>query len=373
MHFPARAVVNLAAIRHNIAALSVLTDASVMAVVKADGYGHGAIEVARAAVEAGVRWIGVAQSTEALAVAPHVPGATVFAWIYSPTADLAPLIAAGIHLGVSTPEQVRQVAAAASNAATSAKVHVKIDTGMARAGARIETWPALIDEVLARPVLEPVAIWSHLARADDPAAQTTAEQLELFERADAAATARGLNHRIRHLAASAGLLFHPSTHLDLVRTGVAIYGLTPDGSDPRDHGLVPAMRLEAEITQVKKVPAGTPVSYGHTATVGPTWLADVPLGYADGIPRHASNNAVVSINGSLAPQVGRICMDQFVVDIGETAAIAGDRVVLIGPDGPRAEDWARAAGTINYTITTQLGPRVPRVYVDVPIEEGTWN
>ena len=373
MHYPARAVVNLAAIRHNVATLAARTDAAFMAVVKADGYGHGAAEVARAAVEAGATWIGVAQATEALAIAREVPGPTMLTWIYSPTADLAPVVQAGIHISISTPQQAAQVAAAAAKAGVRAQVHLKIDTGMARGGSRIEDWAPFIRDVLGRRELEPVAVWSHLARADEPGEPTTAAQLELFERADAAAVTLGLGHHIRHLAASAGLMFHPATHLDLVRAGVAIYGLPPDGSHPCAHGLVPAMRLEAEIFQVKHVPAGTPVSYGHIATVGPTWLADIPLGYADGIPRQASNAAVVGLNGRTLPQVGRICMDQFVIDLGDVRAAAGDTVVLFGPDGPFAEDWARAAGTINYTIVTQLGPRVPRVYLDAPIEGGTWN
>ncbi|SNU00417.1 alanine racemase [Ruaniaceae bacterium KH17] len=373
MRFPARAVVNLAAIRHNVATLAARTDAEFMAIVKADGYGHGAVETARAAIETGAQWIGIAQATEALTVVREVPVPRAFTWIYGQHEDLSPVVAAGIQIGVSTPSQAAQVAAAAAKAGTTARVHLKIDTGMARGGARIEDWDTLIHDVLARRELAPVAVWSHLARADEPELTTTAEQLELFERADTAATALGLGHHIRHLAASGGLMFHPATHLDLVRVGVAMYGLPPDGSDPRTHGLVPAMRLETEVFQTKHVPEGTPVSYGHTAVVGPTWLADIPLGYADGLPRQASNRTAVAVNGRTVPQVGRICMDQFVVDLGDIPAQAGDPVVLFGPDGPRAEDWARAADTINYTITTQLGRSVPRVYVDAPIEEGTWN
>lgn len=373
MHFPARAVVNLAAIRHNVAALAARTDAEFMAIVKADGYGHGAIETARAATEAGATWIGIAQATEALAVAPEVRGPQAFTWIYGASEDLSPVVDAGIHLGVSTPGQAEQVAAAAAKAGTRARVHLKIDTGMSRAGARIEDWDELVRSVLAHRELEPVAVWSHLARADEPELPTTNEQIELFERADAAAAVLGLDHRMRHLAASGGLMFHPAAHFDLVRVGVAMYGMPPDGSLPGTHGLVPAMRLEAEILQVKHVPAETPVSYGHTAVVGPTWLADIPLGYADGLPRQASNRAILAVHGRTVPQVGRICMDQFVVDLGEYPAKAGDTAVLFGPDGPHAEEWARAAETINYTITTQLGRSVPRVYVDAPIEEGTWH
>ncbi len=213
-----------------------------------------------------------------------------------------------------------------------------------------------------------VGIWSHLARADEREEPTTARQAEVFADAVARAERLGITPEVRHLAASAGVLWHPATHFDLVRPGISLYGMAPDGSDPGALGLVPAMTLEAELTTVKRVPAGTPVSYGHTATVGATTLGVVPLGYADGIPRQASNRGLaVTVGGRPAPVVGRICMDQFVVDLGPDATErAGDVVRLWGPGGTSIEDWARAADTINYTITTQVGPRVPRVHVEEP-------
>jgi alanine racemase len=260
------------------------------------------------------------------------------------------------------------VADAAASLGRRARVHLKVDTGMARGGVRPEDWDDLVRAVLARPELEVVGLWSHLARADEPEAPTTAHQTALFAEAVARARALGVEPEVRHLAASAGTLWHPDTHFDLVRPGVSIYGMAPDGSDPAVHGLVPAMRLEAELVNVKRVPADTPVSYGHAATVGPTTLGVVPLGYADGIPRQASGRgAAVAIGGRRAPVTGRICMDQFVVDLGPDAEErAGDVVIVWGPGGPTAEDWARAAGTINYTITTQVGARVPRIHVEDP-------
>lgn len=418
MQYPGRAVVNLAAIRHNVATLRARTDAAVMVVVKADGYGHGAVPVAQAALEAGATWIGVAQATEALAVAralrePHLdsspaglaprvppramPGGspappgefTLLTWIYGPSDDLTALVADGIHLSVSSPHDVEQVARAAIRAGTRAPVHLKIDTGMSRGGARPEEWTALVRAVLDHRELVPVAVWTHLARADEPAVPTTAEQLAAFHAADTAATALGLPARLRHVGASGGLMFHPDVHLDIVRVGIAAYGYPPDDSEPAAHGLIPAMRLEADLHNIKRVPAGTPVSYGHTAVVGPTRIALVPLGYSDGIPRQASNRAEVWLAGHRLPVVGRICMDQFVIDLGDVPAHQGDPVVLFGPPSPprrttrsgdagpgpvpSAVDWARAADTIAYTIVTQIGPRVPRRYVDVPIQEGTWS
>lgn len=371
MLFPSRAVVNLTAIRHNIDNLRSRTQAQVMAVVKADAYGHGLGPVMRTAYDTGVRWFGIAQAGEALAAVDQVArDAKILTWLYSPGMDLQPMVATGIHLSVSSPRQAQQVAQAARQVGKPAHVHLKIDTGMARGGARPEEWPALVEAVLDCPHLIPEAVWSHLARADEPTAATTAQQLDTFLAADQRASELGLPKHLRHLAASAGLMFHPDAHLDLVRPGIALYGLPPDDSDPRDHGLVPAMRLEADLIHTKHVPDGTPVSYGHTATVPDTRLGVVPLGYADGIPRQASNQLQVAINGQLRPNVGRVCMDQFVVDLGaDSPAVDGDTAVIFGPTAPLARDLARQADTIAYTVVTQLGPRVPRSYVRVEVDE----
>ncbi|NCD15843.1 MAG: alanine racemase [Actinobacteria bacterium] len=365
---PVRAVVSDAAIRRNVAALRARTAAAVMAVVKADAYGHGARHAARAAVEGGATWLGIAQVEEAVALAPDLPAARVLAWLHTPRTDLRAALRLGIDLGVGDRGAVEHVADTAAALGRTARVHLKVDTGMARGGVLPDQWPDLVRAALGRRELEVVGIWSHLARADEREDPTTARQTELFADAVARAEMLGAAPEVRHLAASAGLLWHPETHFDLVRPGISVYGMAPDGSDPAALGLEPAMRLEAELTLVKRVPAGTPVSYGHTATVGETTLGVVPLGYADGVPRQASNRgATVGVGGRTAPVVGRICMDQFVVDLGPDAPeAAGDRVTVWGPGGPAVEDWARAAGTINYTITTQVGPRVPRVHVEDP-------
>jgi len=378
MTYPSRAVVNLTAIRHNVANLRARTDAELMAVIKADGYGHGGIAVGRAAVDAGATWLGIAQVGEALALRAELPAVPVLAWLYSPSTDVRGAITGGIELSLSAPWAIEHVAAAAADVGRRARVHLKVDTGMARGGVRPEHWEEFVRQARGTRGLEVVGIWSHLARADELECDTTATQLGIFTDALERAERLGVRPEVRHLAASAGTLWHPGTHFDLVRTGVSMYGMAPDGSDPAALGLVPAMRLEAELINVKEVPAGTPVSYGHTATVGPTLVGVVPLGYADGVPRQASNRgAFVTVNGERADVVGRICMDQFLVDLGaESAARSGDVARLWGPfagegaagSRPTVDDWARAAATINYTITTQVGARVPRVNV-----EETWS
>lgn len=368
MSFPARAVVSSAAIRRNVTALRGRTAAAVMAVIKADAYGHGALPVAHAAVAGGATWLGIAQVDEAVALRPELPGVRVLAWLYTPRSDVRDALRRDIDLGVGSPWAVDHVADAAAALGATARVHLKVDTGMGRGGVLPDEWDGFVRAALRRPELEVVGIWSHLARADEPDHPATARQAELFADAVARAEALGATPEVRHLAATSGVLWHPETHFDLVRPGIGIYGLVPDGSDPARAGLSPAMRLEAELAAVRRVPAGTPVSYGHTETVGATTLGVVPLGYADGIPRQASGRgAGVGVGGRFAPVVGRICMDQFVVDLGPDAPEgAGDVVRLWGPGGPAVEEWARAANTINYTITTQVGPRVPRVHVEDP-------
>lgn len=360
-----RALIDTEAITCNTRELASRTTAELMTIVKADGYGHGAARTAHAAVAGGARRIGLAQVSEALAVLPELPDVPVFSWIFSPHTNLTPAVDAGIELAAGAPWAIETIARGARAAGTRARIHLTLDSGMGREGARLEEWDTLVAAALAEPAVEVVGVWSHLARADEPG-ETTGQQLGVFLDAVARAERAGVRDVMRHLAASAGLLWHPDTHLDVVRPGIATYGLAPDGTDPAALGLTPAMRVEAELVSVKPVPAGTPVSYGGTVTVGPTTLGVVPLGYADGIPRQASNNgAWVSVAGRRADVLGRVCMDQFVVDLGpENDAAPGDTAVVVGnAEGePRADDWARAAGTINYTITTQLGPRVPREY-----------
>jgi alanine racemase len=378
--FPARAVVDLGAVRANARTLGDLAPtAQLMAVVKADAYGHGLLPVARAAVEGGATWLGVAQVTEALALRAGGVTARVLTWLYAPGAPLAEAVAADVDLSVAAPWALREVADAARVTGRTARVHLKVDTGLGRNGLPPEELPAVLDEALrleAEGVLAVVGIWSHLAFADEPGHPTLHRQADLLRAAAADAEARGARFEVRHIAASASTLTDPDLHLDLVRPGLALYGLTPvpQLGGPERFGLVPAMTVEAELANVKRLPAGHGVSYGHHyVTPADTVVGVVPLGYADGVPRHVSGvdgapGAPLGVGGRRLAIAGRVCMDQVMVDLGPGAAeVAGDRVVLFGTGadgGPTAQDWADAAGTISYEIVTRLGARVPRVYVD---------
>ncbi|MCU1432571.1 MAG: alanine racemase [Actinotalea sp.] len=380
--FPARAVVDLAAISANVAALREHAgSAQVMAVVKADGYGHGLVPSARAALAGGATWLGAAQVGEAIALRAAGVGGRVLTWLYAPGAPLAEALAADVDVSVAGATSLDEVLGAARASGRTARVHIKVDTGLGRNG----VLPAELEDLLrtalaaeAEGLVAVVGIWSHLAWADAPAHPTVLAQADVFAEAVALAERLGARLEVRHLANSAATLTNPSIAYDLVRPGIAVYGLSPvpDLGGPADFGLRPAMRLEADLALVKAVGSGHGVSYGHAYTTsGPTVLGLVPIGYADGVPRHASGvddrlGAPVLVGGRRLGVAGRVCMDQFVVDLGPDATErAGDRVVLFGPgdDGePTAEDWARAAGTISYEIVTRVGERVPRVHVGGP-------
>lgn len=374
-YYPARAVVDHAAIRANVERLRAVAGAAeVMAVVKADAYGHGIVPVSRTALAAGATWLGVAQLGEALALRAAGIDAPLLTWIYGPGAPLAEALTADLDLSASAPWALDELAAAARLTGRTARVHLKADTGMARGGARPEQWAELVGHaarLAAEGTVDVVGVWSHLARGDEPAEPTTATQLAAFRDAVATAEQAGLRPAVRHLAASSGTLFHADTHLDLVRPGLALYGLSPapDVADAVALGLRAALRLEAEVIHVKDVPAGTLVGYGHTYTTPSAGrLALVPLGYGDGIPRHAGNAGPVRVGGHHGRVSGRVSMDQVVVDLGPDAGdvSVGDVAVLLGDarDGdPTAQDWADAAGTISYEIVTRLGSRIPRTHV----------
>jgi alanine racemase len=368
----AEAVVDLAAIRHNVATLRARAEgAQLMTVVKADGYGHGMIPVARAAREAGAAWIGAAVLEEALALREAGDTGPIFCWLTTPGEPLEDAIAAGIDLSAGAPWEIEELAAGVTD--RPARVHLKIDTGMSRGGAVPEEWPALIRSALSEQRtgrIEIKGIWSHLSSSDEPKSVANEAQLATFTEAIEIAESFGVDAEFKHLANSGATLVLPETHFNLVRPGVATYGLSPFGHAlPSDElGLVPAMTLKARFAMVKRVPAGAGVSYGLTWTAPrPSTLGLIPLGYGDGLPRHASNGAPVQAGGERRTIVGRICMDQCVVNLEDDQAAAGDEVVLFGPGTagePTADDWADAARTINYEIVTRLGPRIPRRYVD---------
>jgi len=373
---PARttARVDLSAVRDNVAALCerAAGGAQLMAVVKADGYGHGLLPSARAAVAGGAGWLGVAFLEEALALRDGAIAVPVLAWLATPGEDLCPAVAAGIDLGISSEPQLAAAAQAAHRAGRTARLHLKADTGLSRGGATSGDWPGLCEAAAkaeADGSVRVVGLWSHFAFADGGADHpVNGRQAAVFAEALEVATRAGLQPDVRHLANSAATLTAPATHYDLVRPGLAVYGLSPvpDQGGPEQFGLRPAMTLASTVALTKRVPAGSGVSYLHRyVTDRETTLALVPLGYADGVPRAATNAAQVLLGGRRRTIAGTVCMDQFMLDIGADEVAAGDEVLLFGPgdDGePTAQEWARLLGTISYEIVTRIGVRVPRSY-----------
>lgn len=346
-----------------------------MAVVKADAYGHGAVPVARAALEAGAGWLGVAHISEALALRAAGIEAPLLAWLHTPDSNFGAAVAAGIDIGCSGWELDRIVLAAREQERP-ARIHLKVDTGLGRNGATMDAWDSLVGEAMEyqdEGLLRVVGIFSHLAVADEPDRPETDEQLAVFREALAIAADAGVDPEVRHLANTPATLSRPDTHFDLVRVGLGIYGLSPfEGQAPAELGLRPAMTVRTLVSHCKDVPAGQGVSYGlNYRTGGASTLGLIPLGYADGVPRVATGGPV-RVDGRNYPVVGRIAMDQMVIDLGPRGVSAGGRsllgaeAVLFGDGsdgGPTAEDWARAAGTNNYEIVTRISPRVPRRYV----------
>ncbi|WP_041294763.1 alanine racemase [Isoptericola variabilis] len=392
---PARAVVDLDAIRDNVRALRDHAPSSdLMAVVKADGYGHGMVPAARAALAGGATWLGVATAHEALALrASGVTGdARVLVWLLVPGAPFADLVRADVDVTVAAPWSVDEVAAGAREAGRPARVHLKVDTGLSRNGVTPADLPGVVRRLAtleASGEVRVVGVFSHLACADEPGHPSVARQAAAFDDAARAVAAAGLRPEVRHLANSAATLTAPEVHHDLVRPGIAVYGLSPvpQLGPPGAYGLRPAMTLEARLGNVKAVPAGEGVSYGHLYTTPrDTVLGLVPLGYADGIPRHASGGSAgvggpVAVGSGDARRVlriaGRVCMDQVVLDLGPDATERpGDVATLFGASEgvahgatvPNAQDWAEAAGTISYEIVTRIGARVPRTYAGKDVQ-----
>ena len=359
--------IDLDAIRDNVALMRAGTTAEVMAVVKGDGYGHGMLPSARAALAGGATWLGVATLDEGLVLRRAGFETPVLAWLHSPGLALHEGVAAGIDLSASTLGLVGELVAGARRAERQARVHLKLDTGLSRGGATADDWPAVLEaaaKAQADGDIDVVGVWSHFISSDVPDPSID-HQLAAFADGLAVAERFGISPRYRHIANSAATLTRPDAHYDLVRPGIACYGLSPVAG--QQFGLRPAMTARARVAQTKRVPAGQGVSYGHTYhTERETTLALVPLGYADGVPRAASNAGPVQVGGERRRVAGRVCMDQIVLDVGDDEVSAGDVATLFGPGddgGPTADDWAEAAATINYEIVTRFGStRVPRVY-----------
>jgi alanine racemase len=358
----AEANIDLTAIAANVKKLKATAGTELMAVVKADAYGHGLVPVANAALNAGAFWLGVALVEEAHSLRAAGVTTPLLAWLVPPGSNYAAAIDANIDLAVPSLDIFREIVATGKRA----RIHIEVDTGMTRGGF-LEEWSEFLKSDFSK--VEVVGVFSHFARADEVSEKQNQDQLANFNNAMADLVAVGVTPKLKHLANSAATLTNQSAAFDLVRTGIAMYGLTPDLENlgtSKSLGLLAAMQVRAKLHLVKKVPANSPVGYGATeSTSRDTVLGVVAMGYADGIPRVAKA-AGVFFAGKRCPIIGRVSMDQFVVDLGpETTAKAGDYVVIFnnGAAGEfTAEDWGVASGSINYEMTTRIGPRVPRIY-----------
>ncbi|MGQ0841969.1 alanine racemase [Actinokineospora sp.] len=357
------AEIDLSAIAHNVATLRGLRRAPVMAVVKADGYGHGLVPSALAALAGGATWLGCAFAAEALALRAAGIAAPVLCWLLTP-GDVAAAVAADVDVSVSAQWALDEAVLAARVHGRAARVHLKVDTGCGRSGAPEAEWARLVKAASAYrgDEVDLVGVWSHLGNADVPTHPGNRDQLAAFAAALDTAAANGVVPELRHLANSAATLGLPAATYDLIRPGIALYGVNPLAV-PSPVDLVPAMTLRAPVALAKRVPAGTALSYGHDYTTArETTVALVAAGYADGVPRAAGNRGPVQVAERRFHVSGRVCMDQFVVDVGDAPVAAGDWIVLFGKDSaPSVADWAAAAGTIPNEILTGLGPRVRRV------------
>ena len=369
----AEIVVDLAAIRHNVRLLKELTGTQLMVVVKADGYGHGMAESARAAREGGADWLGVATIDEALALREAGDTGRVLCWLTVPGDDWGAAIEQDIDVTVYSEAELEEVVATKRQA----RVQIKVDTGLNRGGAPREAWPGLFAAASDYQVdrrIHVTGVWSHFSSSDEPDDPANdAQQAAFADALELAASAGLVGLEVRHLANSAAAILRPTSRMDLVRVGIASYGLDPAPGVTGDIGLRPAMTARASLAMVKHVEAGDAVSYGRTWVADhPTTLGLVPAGYADGLPRVGGNRAEVQVAGKRRRLRGRICMDQLVVDLDGDDPGAGAEVTLFGTgaDGePTAQDWAEACGTISYEIVTRIGGRFTRRYVDSEAHE----
>lgn len=367
----AEALVDLGAIADNVRVLRERAgSAEVMAVVKADAYGHGAPQVARAAVAAGAAELGVATIDEALALRSAGITAPVLAWLHPPGTDFAPALNADVQVGVSSARQVDEVLAAVERTGRTAQVTIKVDTGLNRNGVSAADLPGMLTELqraVAADAVRVRGIMSHLVSGDAPDHPLNDLQAQRFSDMLAQARAQGVDFEVAHLSNSPSALTRPDLGFDMVRPGIAVYGLSPI-PELGDMGLRPAMTLKCTVAMVKSVKAGQGVSYGHT------WIADedtnlalLPIGYADGVYRTLSGRIDALINGRLRRNVGRICMDQLVVNLGpgRPDVAEGDEAILFGSGAsgePTAQDWADLLGTIHYEVVTSPRGRVVRTY-----------
>ena len=359
-------LIDLSALSANVSRIKKECAVDVLAVVKADAYGHGLVRVAHAALKAGASYLGVALLEEAITLRENAVDAPILAWLVSPGADFDSAISKNIEIGVSSLKCLREISESAKRVGKKALIHIEVDTGMARGGF-LDEWKELLAEDFTQ--VQVIGVFSHFARADEPGEKQNEVQLKRFKEMVQDLASIGINPSIKHLANSAAALKDKDSCFTMVRVGIAMYGLTPDIAHlgtSKDLGLRPVGQLRAKLHLVKNVPAHSPVGYGASATTqSDTKLGVVAMGYADGIPRIAQGVGVF-VKGKRAPIIGRVSMDQFVVDLGsDSTAKSGDWVIVFG-DGSHgeytADDWGSASSSINYEIVTRIGPRVPRIY-----------
>jgi len=367
----AEAVVDLGAIAHNVRVLREHAGAAqVMAVVKADGYGHGATPVARTALAAGAAELGVATVDEALALRADGITAPVLAWLHRPGIDFGPALLADVEIAVSSERQLEELLDAARRTGRTATVTVKVDTGLNRNGVPLGQYPSMLTalrQAVAEDAVRLRGLMSHMVFADEPDNPINNVQAQRFTDIVAQTRDQGVHFEVAHLSNSSSTMSRPDLAFDMVRPGIAVYGLSPVPS-LGDMGLMPAMTVKCTVALVKSIRAGEGVSYGHTwIAERDTTVALLPIGYADGVFRALGGRLDVLINGRRRPGVGRICMDQFVVDLGpgHVDVTEGDEAILFGPGAggePTAQNWADLLGTIHYEVVTSPRGRITRTY-----------
>jgi alanine racemase len=356
------AEIDLSAIQANVKATAGITETPIMAVVKADGYGHGAVPAAQAASEAGAAWFGVARGEEAFELRHGGIQEPILVFGHVSHDLLARTVAEGISIALWDARQLDAVASAAKLAGKPAQIHLKVDTGMSRLGVRASEAAELAQQILDRQGLDLEGIFTHLARADEADKNPTDTQIALF---DEALQSIGTRPNLIHAANSAAALRHKRSRYDVVRLGIALYGLHPSKATQLEEGFQPALAWKSRLLKVEQLEAGRGLSYGHEyVTQERERIGTVAVGYADGFRRTGGNQVLIA--GELVPVVGRVCMDMCLVQLDSApAAQAGDEVVLIGEQGGKrisAEQVAERWGTINYEVTCGIGSRVPRTY-----------
>ena len=374
MQLPNAAYINYQNISNNVAQICELTNKPVMAVVKADAYGHGLINSSQAALLGGAQWLGVALLSEAIEIRKAGIAAPLLAWLTPPGADFESAIKNDIDLSISSIQQLQEIYAASLRVGLIARVHLKVDTGMSRSGA-LDEFPEIVSELnrlTSANEIELVGTWSHFACADEPAHPLNAEQIKRFNSALEYMNDENLNPGIRHIANSSAIIGLPEARFDLVRAGLIIYGLSPTNIPPKNLSLKPAMELRARLLLVKEIPRGATVGYGATVQVTKeTKIGIVTFGYADGLPRSTDGSAYFLHNNLPAHLIGRVSMDQCAIDLGiDSSAKAGDEVTIFG-EKLLVNELAKAAGTISYEIVSGIGSRTPRIPVapDIQVSE----